>query len=259
MKRLVTAVALLAFAVYLIWLAPHAVFVAGAVFMALVCYREFSGLVSAHGIEKPGLWGLLAGLLIFWRPGDLLLVGLSVLAILALGFSLRHETLSNILPQVACEFFGSLYTFAPWRFAIDLRTVSVHLLFFALALNWVGDTAAYYAGRSIGKHRLAPVVSPKKSWEGSAASVAASVIFGVFYLGYFQPIFTWWQVTLMAVMGNVAGQFGDLAESAMKRGAGVKDSGSILPGHGGFLDRLDSSLFALPAVYAIYLLIHQGV
>ena len=253
MKRLVTAVALLTFAVYLIWWAPYQVFVAGALLVALLCYREYSGLVIAHQIQRPGIWGLLAGLVIMFRPGDLLL-DISLLVVLALVFSLRRDLLRDILPQVSCEFFGALYTFAPWRFAVDLRSVSVHLLFFALALNWVGDTAAYYAGRLVGKNKLAPIVSPKKSWEGAAASVLASVVLGVLYLGKFQPILPWWEVTLMAVVGNIAGQFGALAESAIKRGAGVKDSGVMLPGHGGMLDRVDSSLFALPAVYGIYLL-----
>lgn len=254
MKRLLTAIGLIAFAVYLIWLAPHFIFVAGALLMALLCYWEYSGLVAAHSIPRPGVWGLLAGLLLIFRPSAML-PELSILVLLALTFALRRDNLRDVLPRVACEFFGALYTFAPWRFAIDLRNVSVHLLFFALALNWVGDTAAYYAGRQFGRHRLAPVVSPKKSWEGAAASVIASVVLGVLYLGKFDPTFSWWQVALMAIVGNIAGQFGDLAESAIKRGAGVKDSGALLPGHGGVLDRVDSSLFALPAVYGIYLLI----
>src|SRR5581483_1326584 len=103
-----------------------------------------------------------------------------------------------------------------------------------------------------------PVVSPKKSWEGAAASVAGSVVFGLLYLGHFMPRLSWWEITGMALLGNVAGQFGDLAESAIKRGAGVKDSGNLLPGHGGMLDRVDSSLFALPVVYALYLLMGKS-
>jgi phosphatidate cytidylyltransferase len=160
--------------------------------------------------------------------------------------------LREILTSVACTFLGSFYTFAPWRFSIDLRRESVHLLFFALALNWIGDTAAYYVGRHVGLHKLAPIISPMKSWEGSTASVAASVIFGLLYLGYFMPRLPWWQTLLLSVLGNVAGQFGDLAESAMKRGAGMKDSGNLLPGHGGMLDRVDSSLFAVPAIYLLF-------
>ncbi len=255
MNRVVTAIALIAFAVYLIWFAPHAIFVAGALLMAVLCYWEYAGLVAAHAIPRPGLFGLLAGLCIVFEPPPTLLL-LSLLVVLALSFSLGRRDLREILPQAACEFFGALYTFAPWRFAVDLRSISMHLLFFALALNWVGDTAAYYTGRRFGRRRLSPVVSPKKSWEGAAASVIASVVLGVLYLGKFYPVLPWWEVGAMALFGNLAGQFGDLAESAIKRGAGVKDSGSLLPGHGGILDRVDSSLFTLPAVYGIYLLIH---
>ncbi len=256
MNRVITAIALIAFAVYLVWLAPNRVFVAGAVLMALLCYWEYAALVAAHAIAEPGLIGVLAGLLIVFQPRETLLL-ISLLVVVALAMSLRRENLREMLPQAACEFFGALYTFAPWRFAVDLRSISVHLLFFSLALNWVGDTAAYYAGRRFGKHRLSPVVSPKKSWEGATASVVASVALGVLYLRKFDPVLPWWEVAVMALIGNIAGQFGDLAESAMKRGAGVKDSGSMLPGHGGMLDRVDSSLFTLPAVYGIYLLIRS--
>ncbi len=120
-------------------------------------------------------------------------------------------------------------------------------------MNWSGDTAAYYVGRAIGKHKLSPILSPKKSWEGAIASVAGSLILGLLYLGHFTPDIPLWEIIIMAVVGNVAGQLGDLAESAMKRGAGVKDSGNILPGHGGILDRVDSSLFAIPIIYIIFI------
>ncbi len=156
------------------------------------------------------------------------------------------------MPYVACALLGAFYTFAPWRFSADLRHESAHLLFFALAINWVGDTVAYYVGRRFGKHKLAPVVSPKKSWEGAVASIVGAIVFGLLYLHYFMPIIPWWEIAGMAVTGNIAGQLGDLAESAMKRGANLKDSGTLLPGHGGMLDRVDSSLFALPVVYAFY-------
>jgi phosphatidate cytidylyltransferase len=106
-------------------------------------------------------------------------------------------------------------------------------------------------GRAIGKHKLAPTISPGKSWEGAIASVAGSVIFGLLYVGHFVPQIALWQVAIIAAVANVAGQFGDLAESALKRGSGLKDSSNLLPGHGGFLDRLDSSLFALPVVYVL--------
>jgi phosphatidate cytidylyltransferase len=251
MKRVLTAVALIPVAIYLIWWAPTIVFTAATICMGLLCYAEYSGIVAKHGIERPGVFGFLAGLLILLKP-ELTLPGLSILLVLAFIAALRDKELHAVLPHVAAAFLGSIYTFAPWRFAADLRRESVHLLFFALALNWAGDTTAYYSGRRFGRHKLAPVVSPKKSWEGAIASVLGSVIFGLLYLGHFMPQLSWWAVAGMAVIGNVAGQFGDLAESAMKRGAGIKDSGSILPGHGGMLDRVDSSLFAVPVIYVLY-------
>jgi phosphatidate cytidylyltransferase len=251
MKRLITALALIALSVYLIGWAPSPIFLAGALAFGLLCYWEYSGLVLAQGISRPGFLGWLTGLLIFFFPGYLL-PGASLMLLCSFVAALRQDNLRDVLPEVASAFMGAFYVFAPWRFAVDLRAVSVHLLFFAFALNWVGDSSAYYVGRHLGKHKLAPVVSPGKSWEGAVASVFGAVIFGFLYLGHFVPQIAWWQVVLIAAAANVAGQFGDLAESALKRGAGVKDSGNLLPGHGGILDRVDSSLFALPVVYALY-------
>jgi phosphatidate cytidylyltransferase len=253
MQRLITAIALIPVALYLIFLSPQWLFIAAAVIMSLLCYWEFRGLAGAYGIDKPGLLGLFSGLVILFRP-QYTLVGIALLITIALIFLLRKVELRAILPQVACAVFGAFYTFAPWRFAIDLRSISVHLVFFALALNWIGDTAAYYAGRAFGRHPLAPVISPKKSWEGAIASVIVAGILGVIYLGYFLRAVPYWEVIIMAILGNVAGQFGDLVESAIKRGAGVKDSGNMLPGHGGMLDRVDSSLFSLVFVFGIYLI-----
>ncbi len=257
MRRLITAIGLLAVAFYLIFAAPQPVFTAATVCMGLLCYWEYSGIVAGHDIRRPGVYGILAGLFLLLPSGRAvsaaeLLSGLTVLVVVAFISSLRLRDLRDILPQVACAFLGAFYTFAPWRFAAELRHESVHLLFFALALNWAGDTVAYYAGRTFGKHKLAPEVSPKKTWEGAIASLIGSVVFGVFYVGHFLPRLAWWEVALIAAIANVAGQFGDLAESAIKRGAGLKDSGTMLPGHGGMLDRVDSNLFALPVVYVLY-------
>lgn len=253
MKRLVTGIALVALALYLIFLAPQSVFLAAAVCMSFLCYFEFSGLIAKYDIPRPDLFGVLAGLIVLFWP-QYLLLGVTLLIVLSFAVSLKLADLRRIAPHVACTFLGAFYTFAPWRFAIDLRKQSIHLLFFALALNWIGDTAAYYVGRRFGTHRLAPVVSPNKSWEGSTASAAASIVFGLVYLRIAMPQIPWWTIIEMAVLGNIAGQLGDFAESALKRGAGAKDSGNLLPGHGGMLDRVDSSLFALPVVYAVYVL-----
>lgn len=255
MSRIITGLLLALFACYIIFLSPPLVFRITAFVVGAQCYQEYSGLVTAHGFHRSLWFGLLAGIALIFANGNMTLLGLSVLVVAALSFALRRDNLRDILPEAACLFFGVLYTFLPWRFAELLRMHSVHWLFFALALNWFGDTAAYYTGRAVGKHRLAPIVSPKKSWEGAAGAIFGSVVFGLVYMGYFVPGVAAWKIVLIAVVGNIAGQFGDLAESAIKRGAGVKDSGSLLPGHGGLLDRVDSSLFAVPVVYALSLLV----
>jgi phosphatidate cytidylyltransferase len=154
-----------------------------------------------------------------------------------------------VLPEAAFLLFGIIYIFGAWKFAILLRASSPHWLAYALVLNWIGDACAYYVGKNLGRHKLAPHISPHKTWEGAIASVAGSVIFGVLYLTRALPAVTVIEAALLSVVVNIAGQTGDLAESALKRGAGVKDSGSLLPGHGGLLDRVDSTLFALPIVY----------
>lgn len=257
MRRLITALALLVVAVYLIFFAPDIVFAGAAILVGIICYYEYSGLVAGHGIARPGGFGLMAGIIVLFWPAALpaldLICAFTLLTAAAFIAGLRLPDLREMLPQVACGLLGAFYAFAPWRFAIALRKESVHLLFFALALNWAGDSLAYYVGRMIGRHKLAPVVSPKKTWEGAIGGAGGSLLFGVLYLGHFLPRLPWWEVAVLAVAANIAGQLGDLAESAMKRGAAVKDSGNILPGHGGLLDRLDSSMFALPVVYALFL------
>lgn len=255
MKRIVTALGLILVALYLVFWAGSYVFLGAAVLVSVLCYGEFSDLIAGHGIQKPGIFGLLGGLVILLWP-DHALIGLTLVMLLVLAVSLALDQLRDVLPKVGCILLAALYTFGPWHYAVELRKISVHLLFFALALNWAGDSVAYYIGRAWGRHRLAPIVSPKKSWEGAAASVVGSILLSLLYLNYFLPGISLWKVAVIAGVSNVAGQFGDLAESAIKRGAGVKDSGSLLPGHGGMLDRVDSSLFALPVAYVLISLLH---
>ena len=243
------SLALAAVGCYLILFAPPLVFRIAAVLMSAGCYWEFRNLAAGHRIVRPGVLGLLLGLTLLFPLSFSPLIPVSVFLMVALAWALRQDHLESVLPAVAAELFGVLYTFLPWHFSELLRGRSVHWLFVALALNWVGDSAAYYVGRVFGKHRLAPVVSPKKSWEGAAGSVAASILFSTIYMHAFLPEVPLWLAALIGAAGNIAGQFGDLAESALKRGAGEKDSGRLLPGHGGLLDRVDSSLFSLPVVY----------
>ena len=119
---------------------------------------------------------------------------------------------------------------------------------------WVNDTGAYLSGITLGRHKMFPRISPKKSWEGAIGGALATTA-SAFIVGHFYTFMELWQWIGMALVVVVAGTFGDLTESMMKRHLDIKDSGHILPGHGGFLDRLDSMLFAIPAVVAYLLAI----
>jgi phosphatidate cytidylyltransferase len=174
-----------------------------------------------------------------------------LVAILAMSLALRAQDLARSLPDAAALLLGVVYVFGSLRSAVELRAINVYWLFFGLSLNWAGDIAALYVGKLIGRHKLAPHVSPAKSWEGAIASTVASVIYGAIYFSFLMKKTPLAGALALTVVANIAGQLGDLCESALKRGAGVKDSGTLLPGHGGWLDRVDSSLFALPVVYFV--------
>jgi phosphatidate cytidylyltransferase len=248
MKRLLTALFLIPTVLYVVYLGPPWLLFGVTALVALICYSEYAGIAAGYGITKPGPVGYAAGLLVLaMRPLDASLV-FTLLALIALLLAVRSD-LVKTLANAAFLLFGIVYIFGSWKFAILLGAESRHWLAYGLVLNWVGDACAYYAGKSLGRHSLAPNISPNKTWEGAVASLAGSVIFGIVYLNRALPAVSLLEAGLLSVAVNIAGQAGDLAESALKRGAGVKDSSSLLPGHGGLLDRVDSSLFALPVVY----------
>jgi phosphatidate cytidylyltransferase len=127
---------------------------------------------------------------------------------------------------------------------------------FALFDTFASDTAAFLVGRAIGRHKLAPSISPKKTWEGAAGGVAGAVAAGIFLSWLLKLPMSVLTAGLLALAVSVIGQLGDLAESLFKRSAGAKDSSSALPGHGGFLDRTDSVVFAGLVVYYYAIWIH---
>src|SRR5580698_8682130 len=172
-------------------------------------------------------------------------------ALAAMMLALRVRELASALPSAAVFLLGVIYIFGAWRCAIGLREINPHWLMIALLVSWAGDTAAFYVGRAFGRHKLAPRVSPGKTWEGFFGSVAGGTLAAGVYAHYLIPSAPMAAVLALAAAANIAGQIGDLCESALKRGAGVKDSGTSLPGHGGWLDRIDSTLFSVPVVYAV--------
>jgi phosphatidate cytidylyltransferase len=163
----------------------------------------------------------------------------------------------EVLPAAGISASGLILVAFPLTSTLRLHGYNPdgpRLLMFALVITWVGDSAAYFAGRALGKHRMAPVLSPNKTWEGTVASILGALLVAV--------VFTRWltiplpHLLAMAAVGNIAGQAGDLLESAYKRSAGVKDSGSLLPGHGGVLDRIDALILAIPVVWYYWIWIY---
>jgi phosphatidate cytidylyltransferase len=158
--------------------------------------------------------------------------------------------LADVLGDIGISAAGLLFIVLPLSAVVrihELERVGRKLLLFTLLLVWVGDTLAYFVGRSFGRVPMAAQLSPKKTWEGAAANLLGAAVVGV-------ALFRWleidaFQAVLMACLANVAGQAGDLLKSAYKRGAGVKDSGTLLPGHGGILDRIDALILAAPVVW----------
>jgi phosphatidate cytidylyltransferase len=158
---------------------------------------------------------------------------------------------AGALAGAGSTIFGVFSIALPAATLCYLRSFSAGSVLFLLGLVWICDSCAYYGGSRWGRHKLAPVVSPKKTWEGSVFGLVGATLFGA-------AAGTWWLLpelgpvrgALAGAVASTAGQVGDLVESMWKRGAGVKDSGTFLPGHGGFYDRIDSLLFAGPVVAA---------
>jgi phosphatidate cytidylyltransferase len=261
MKRVLTALLLVPIGVYAALFAPRSIFLAVVALFACLCFREYARMT-----ESRPLVGFAAGLLLLIAPPEQITVVVSLTVLACMCLPLAAADPEKAAARSGALLLGILYIFGAWKTAILLRDVDLpalrHLtagrywLMFALMVNWIGDTGAYYAGRQFGRHKLAPAISPGKSWEGAVASALTAIVFGQIYLPLAIPGTSLLKAGLLALAANVAGQAGDLAESAIKRGAGVKDSGTLLPGHGGMLDRVDSTLFALPVLYALVTLLH---
>ncbi len=234
--------------------------------VALLALYEFYRLAekSGHAVSKTvGLGGgaaVLAGWVAFWGYGGfadrrgLTIVGVLVLLVSAL--SAVAPLFSGVPPPAALAgagstFFGVFAVALPATAMCALRAFSPRAVLFLFLVVWGCDSCAYYTGRLIGRHPLAPVASPKKTWEGTLGGLIGATLIGA-------AAGLWWvlpelgpgRAALAGALASSAGQIGDLVESLWKRGAGVKDSGVFLPGHGGFYDRIDSLLYAGPVLAA---------
>jgi phosphatidate cytidylyltransferase len=288
-KRVATAVVLIPLVLLLVLKAPLYVLamVAGAV--ALLAIAEFLKLVTRYAVQSLApatyafvsiffLWVILASAnrtpLV---ETTAMLYGIAVAAALApfvfLTVAMQRADLATGYPAAAASSFAFAYIAIPMALLVQIRQQPAGAIWtiYTLLAVWAGDIFAYFVGKSLGRHRMSPEISPKKTWEGAIASILASVIVGAQWMqhapaissallriglidrrdgmfGLEQPQL--WPILLLSALVNVAAQLGDLVESLIKRGAGVKDSGTILPGHGGMLDRVDAMLFAVPVVWA---------
>ena len=247
--RLLTAAILIPVVLFGIFGAPPWFLFTLVALVAGACFWEYARMTGA-GLPFR-LVGLAAGLGFLTIPPEHLWLFATLLALLLLVLAMAARDLATGAQEAMVVTLGLLYIFGAWRCALGLHALNPYWLLFGLAVNWVGDSAAFYVGRAWCRHKLAPRVSPGKSWEGTAASAIAAVLFGVLVLPWLVSTVSTGQAALLALAANIAGQFGDLAESSLKRASGVKDSGALLPGHGGMLDRVDSAMFSLPVLYAL--------
>lgn len=288
-KRIVTALALVPVVLLLVLRAPLAILALITGVVALLAVREFLQLAQAYGVQP--FWCstyIYCGLLFLLisldagigRPllstgyflyAAAFLAALSPFVFLTIG--MRREPLSSAYPAAAASSFAFAYVALPMAFLVQLRQqwAGAILVIYLLLVVWSGDIFAYFVGKAAGRHRMSPRVSPKKTWEGAAASVVFSTLIGTAWYYYALPISTALlgahliqrrdgmfglerpavlPIVALSIVLNIAAQLGDLVESLIKRGAGVKDSGSLLPGHGGMLDRIDALLFAAPVMWA---------
>ncbi|MEP6921190.1 MAG: phosphatidate cytidylyltransferase [bacterium] len=266
MSRIITAVILLPFLIASILiprLQPLFVFIAAAA-LVLGLY-EFYLLAKKRQINPDGVAGYLGAAALFTvfyfnEPGqlpDLMLLQV-ILIVLTIGTlmaaTMRGAPFDKMISSCGATILGVLYVVLLGGHLVALRTgfrqeLSADLLSFFFLVIMGSDTGAYYVGRLLGKHKLAPSISPGKTWEGVAGGLIASLLMATLaHFWFFNELPLKVALPLAALM-TVVGIFGDLTESALKRGAGAKDAANILPGHGGVLDRLDSLLFNAPLIY----------
>jgi phosphatidate cytidylyltransferase len=233
--------------------------------MALALW-EFVALGARKGYPVQQVISVLLMLLLVWTFLDpKVSVELGVFAILLIipaSYVFARSPLEEALPASAVCVLATLYVGMLGGALIRLRTdfegVGPELVFFLLIAVWASDAGAYYVGRRFGRRRLSPRVSPKKTIEGGLGGVATSLLAAAIVHFTFFPEFPLIHALIAALLLSVAGVVGDLAESMWKRSADVKDSGVLIPGHGGFLDRIDSILFTAPILYAYWFVLTEG-
>ncbi len=272
MKRILTALVLIPLVILLVFLAPDWLVTVAVALVAMLAAWEFLSIARATGAQPPRIPTLVAIAILYavslvWP--DTLPIAFGALSIALLVFRTFSGPVESMLPDSITSVFTLFYTGSTLLTLPALRASEEgkSLVLFLLCAVWAGDIAALYVGKQLGRHKLAPTISPNKTWEGTAGSLAGSLLVTVLlfflaahlirrdilFLSYPGHLAYW---LLMSFLVNVAAQVGDLAESALKRSAGVKDSGTLLPGHGGVLDRIDALLLAAPILWYAQVIQH---
>ena len=266
MKRVLTALILAPLVLALVFLGPKWLIAIAVAAIAMLAGWEFLGLAEHCGAKPSRIAVVVAIAALFagnfqWPDQTAIIFGLLSLGLLV--YCTFRSPVERMLLDASTCIFGLCYAGLTLIAVPMLREEAngPSLVVFLLCVVWAGDIAALYSGRRWGQRKLAPTLSPNKTWVGSIGSVAGSLLVtaALFWLGallaqcnFVKLSFAdevWWYWPLLAVVVNVAAQVGDLAESALKRSAGVKDSGDLLPGHGGMLDRIDALLLAAPVLW----------
>ncbi|HKM84225.1 MAG TPA: phosphatidate cytidylyltransferase [Candidatus Acidoferrum sp.] len=283
-KRVATAVVLMPVVIVLVlWGSTTVLAVAVAVVTAIALW-EYFGLGEAIGHRGYRVWTVVCAVLLVYAQwvsagfyhvaGHILLLSksaigepsfaVSVFFLFVLGLMVltlwTSRPLVEALPAAGISSSALLLVAFPLSYAVVLHgfeRIGPRLLLFACAITWAADTVAYFVGSAFGKHLLAPKLSPKKTWEGSVGGMVGSL--AVAYAFSYCIRIPVGHLLAMGAIGNVAGQMGDLLESAYKRSAGVKDSGGLLPGHGGILDRIDALILCIPVIWYYLVLVNPRV
>ena len=260
MARVITAIVVLPILFAALWLGSPIYFIAMAAAAVLLGLYEYHQLSKCGGLMQ-GLLAAVGVLAAFYFQRieyvAAVIAALVIFELLSQLFAPRDsDDLTNVLPTVSERLFGVLYVAVLGGYIVALRLVAsdenhlpAKLLTLFFIVVFAGDTGAYYTGRTLGKNKLAPRISPGKTREGAVGGLAGNVIAAVIaHYTFFPELPLAHAVPLALVMGAL-GATGDLCESMLKRGAKAKDAGQLIPGHGGFLDRLDSMLFNAPLLY----------
>ncbi|MBN2319852.1 MAG: phosphatidate cytidylyltransferase [Acidobacteria bacterium] len=264
MKRILSAIILIPLTLLAVIYAPPICYLIGIGLLGTVCLYEYFGLIRALDIRiRPWFgYGVFWILLIILYQGRLPFLPILALVLIAAFISAswrRSLTVRDRTTGVMAEFFGILYITLCLFPALPIRfdfSLGLHWTLLALLVIWGGDTFALVVGKKIGKRPFAPVLSPNKTNEGALAGLLAGIGIAVALQQFLFTELPLGHVIAVSILLGIFGQLGDLAESMIKRAAGIKDSSRLIPGHGGVLDRMDSLLFAFPVLYGYLLLIY---